>query len=88
MSNEVMTRNSEWMNHVVSHLNRMVDNFERIVTNYRPMAGGERFMTGKEVWGKMQPGRKTCGTTAKMGSFRFSNLGEKYSTESPTFKRF
>ena len=26
MSNEVMTRNSEWMNHIVNHLNRMVDN--------------------------------------------------------------
>lgn len=24
MSNEVMTRNSEWMNHIVNHLNRMV----------------------------------------------------------------
>ncbi|RHP57930.1 DNA-binding protein, partial [Segatella hominis] len=23
MSNEVMTRNSEWMNHIVNHLNRM-----------------------------------------------------------------
>lgn len=34
MSNEVMTRNSEWMNHIVSHLNRLVDNFERIVANY------------------------------------------------------
>ena len=29
MSNEVMTRNSEWMNHIVNHLNRMVDNFEQ-----------------------------------------------------------
>ena len=45
MSNEVMTRNSEWMNHIVNHLNRMVDNFERAVMNYRPMLGGERFMT-------------------------------------------
>nr|WP_296027382.1 hypothetical protein [uncultured Prevotella sp.] len=35
MSNEVMTRNSEWMNHVVNHLNRMVDNFERAVMNSR-----------------------------------------------------
>ena len=43
MSNEVMTRNSEWMN----HLNRMVDNFERAVMNHRPMLGGERFMTDK-----------------------------------------
>ena len=42
MSNEVMTRNSEWMNHIVNHLNRMVDNFERAVMNYRPMLGGER----------------------------------------------
>lgn len=40
-----MTRNSEWMNHIVNHLNRMVDNFERAVMNYRPMLGGERFMT-------------------------------------------
>ena len=36
MCNEVMTRNSEWMNHIVNHLNRMVDNFERAVMNYRP----------------------------------------------------
>ena len=49
MSNEVMTRNSEWMNHIVNHLNRMVDNFERAVKNYRPMLGGERFMTDKEL---------------------------------------
>ena len=39
MSNEVMTKNSEWMNHIVNHLNRMVDNFERAV-NCRPMLGG------------------------------------------------
>ena len=42
MSNEVMTRNSEWMNHIVNHLNRMVDNFERAVMNYRPMLDRER----------------------------------------------
>lgn len=35
-----MTRNSEWMNHIVNHLNRMVDNFERAVMNYRPMLNG------------------------------------------------
>ena len=45
MSNEVMTRNGEWMNHIVNHLNRMVDNFERAVMNYRPMLDGERFMS-------------------------------------------
>ena len=60
MSNEVMTRNSEWMNHIVNHLNRMVDNFERAVMNYRPMLGGERI----------------------------SSLAERYSTASPTFRRF
>ena len=43
MSNEVMTINSEWMNHIVNHLNRMVHNFERAVMNYRPMLDGERF---------------------------------------------
>ena len=43
MSNEVMTRNSEWMNHIVNHLYRMVDNFERAVMNYRPMLDGERY---------------------------------------------
>ena len=47
MSNEVMRRNSEWMNHIVNHLNRMVDNFERAVMNYRPMLDGERFMTAR-----------------------------------------
>ena len=36
MSNEVMTRNSEWMNHIVNHLNRMVDNFERAVMTTAP----------------------------------------------------
>ena len=47
MSNEVMTRNSEWMNHIVNYLNRMVDNFARAVMNYRPMLDGERFMIWK-----------------------------------------
>ena len=46
MSKEVLTRNSEWMNHIVNHLNRMVDKFERAVMNYRPMLDGERF-TGR-----------------------------------------
>ena len=54
MSNEVMTRNSEWMNHIVNHLNRMVDNFERAVMNYRPMLDGERFMTDKELCARLQ----------------------------------
>ena len=47
MSNEVMTRNREWMNHIVNHLNRMVDNFERAVLHYRPMLDCERFITDK-----------------------------------------
>ena len=59
MSNEVMTRNSEWMNHIVNHLNRMVDNFERAVMNYRPMLGGERFMTDKELCARLQLSRRT-----------------------------
>ena len=54
MSNEVMTRNSEWMNHIVNLLNRMVDNFERAVLNYRPMLDGERFMTDKELCARLQ----------------------------------
>ena len=33
MSNEVMTRNSEWMNHIVNHLNRMVEIYELYVFN-------------------------------------------------------
>ena len=52
-----MTRNSEWMNHIVNHLNRMVDNFERAVMNYRPMLGGERFMTDKKKGGRPPTGR-------------------------------
>ena len=59
MSNEVMTRNSEWMNHIVNHLNRMVDNFERAVMNYRPMLDGERFMTDKELCARLQLSRRT-----------------------------
>ena len=34
MGNEVMTRHSEWMSHIVSHLNRMVDDFERTVVRH------------------------------------------------------
>ena len=54
-----MTRNSEWMNHIVNHLNRMVDNFERAVMNYRPMLDGERFMTDKELCARLQLSRRT-----------------------------
>ena len=80
MSNEVMTRHSEWMSHIVSHLNRMVDDFERTVKNYRPMLGGERFLTDKELCAKLQLSRRT---TATMASFPISNLAERYSTENP-----
>ena len=59
MSNEVMTRNSEWMNHIVNHLNRLVDHFERAVMNYRPMLDGERFMTDKELCARLQLSRRT-----------------------------
>ena len=52
MSNEVMTRNSEWMNHIVNHLNRMVDNFERAVMNYRPMLDDGSHKPGwMRTWG-------------------------------------
>ena len=45
MNNEVMTRHSEWMSYVVSHLNHMVEDFEHTAKNYRPMLGGEQFLT-------------------------------------------
>ena len=86
MSNEVMTRNSEWMNHIVNHLNRMVDNFERAVKNYRPMLGGERFMTDKELCARLQLSRSR--TTETTVSSRISSLAERFSTASPTFRRF
>lgn len=88
MSNEVMTRNSEWMNHIVNHLNRMVDNFERAVMNYRPMLGGERFMTDKELCARLQLAEEPCRTTETTVSFRISSLAERFSTASPTFRRF
>lgn len=83
-----MTRNSEWMNHIVNHLNRMVDNFERAVMNYRPMLGGERFMTDKELCARLQLSRRTLQDYRKTVSFRISSLAERYSTASPTFRRF
>lgn len=89
MSNEVMTRNSEWMNHIVNHLNRMVDNFERAVMNYRPMLGGERFMTDKELCARLQLSRRTLQDYRETTvSSRISSLAERYSTASPTFRRF
>lgn len=88
MSNEVMTRNSEWMNHIVNHLNRMVDNFERAVMNYRPMLDGERFMTDKELCARLQLSRRTLQDYRKTVLSRISSLAERYSTASPTFRRF
>ena len=88
MSNEVMTRNSEWMNHIVNHLNRMVDNFERAVMNYRPMLGGERFMTDKELCARLQLSRRTLQDYRNNGVSCISSLAERYSTASPTFRRF
>lgn len=82
-----MTRNSEWMSHIVNHLNRMVDNFERAVMNYRPMLGGERFMTDKELCARLQLSRRTLQDYPTV-SFRISSLAERYSTASPTFRRF
>ena len=77
MSNEVMTRNCEWMNRFVSHLNRMVDNFERIVKNYRPMLGGERFMTDKELCAKLQLSRRTLQDYRNNGIIPYIQLGGK-----------
>ena len=82
-----MTRNSEWMNHIVNHLNRMVDNFERAVMNYRPILDGERFMTDKELCARLQLSRRTLQGYRNKSS-RISSLAERYSTASPTFRRF
>ena len=89
MSNEVMTRNSEWMNHIVNHLNRMVDNFERAVMNYRPMLGGERFMTDKELCARLQLSRRTLQDYRNNGVIPvYPPWRKDYSTASPTFRRF
>lgn len=77
MSNEVMTRNSEWMNHIVNHLNRMVDNFERAVMNYRPMLDGERFMTDKELCARLQLSRRTLQDYRNNGVIPYIQLGGK-----------
>ena len=77
MSNEVMTRSSEWMSHIVSHLNRMVDDFERIVKNYRPMLGGERFLTDKELCAKLQLSRRTLQDYRYNGIIPYIQLGGK-----------
>ena len=77
MSNEVMTRNSEWMNHIVNHLNRMVDNFERAVINYRPMLDGERFMTDKELCARLQLSRRTLQDYRNNGVIPYIQLGGK-----------
>ena len=67
MSNEVMTRNSEWMNHIVNHLNRMVDNFER----------AERFMTDKELCARLQLSRRTLQDYRNNGVIPYIQLGGK-----------
>ena len=77
MSNEVMTRHSEWMTHIVSHLNRMVEDFERITKNYRPMLGGERFLTDKELCAKLQLSRRTLQDYRNNGIIPYIQLGGK-----------
>ena len=77
MSNEVMTKSSEWMSHIVSHLNRMVDDFERTVKNYRPMLGGERFLTDKELCAKLQLSRRTLQDYRNNGIIPYIQLGGK-----------
>ena len=77
MSNEVMTRHSEWMSHIVSHLNRMVDDFERTVKNYRPMLGGECFLTDKELCAKLQLSRRTLQDYRNNGVIPYIQLGGK-----------
>ena len=72
-----MTRNSEWMNHIVNHLNRMVDNFERAVMNYRPMLDGERFMTDKELCARLQLSRRTLQDYRNNGVIPYIQLGGK-----------
>lgn len=72
-----MTRNSEWMNHIVNHLNRMVDNFERAVKNYRPMFDGERFMTDKELCARLQLSRRTLQDYRNNGVIPYIQLGGK-----------
>ena len=77
MSNEVMTKSSEWMSHIVSHLNRMVDDFERSVKNYRPMLDGERFLTDKELCAKLQLSRRTLQDYRNNGVIPYIQLGGK-----------
>ena len=77
MSNEVMTKSSEWISHIVSHLNRMIEDFERTAKNYRPMLGGERFLTDKELCTKLQLSRRTLQDYRNNGIIPYIQLGGK-----------
>ena len=77
MSNEVMTTNSELMNHILNHLNRMGDTFERAVMNYPPNLGDERIMTDKDLCARLQLSRRTLQDYRTNGVIPYIQLGGK-----------
>ena len=77
MSNEVMTRNNEWMNHIVNHPNRTVDNVERAGMTGRPMLGGGRCMTDTDPGARPQRSRRARQDDRNTGVIPYSQLGGK-----------
>ena len=74
---EMITNENERVVRLLSSLERMLSGIERLVANHRPTLGGERFLTDREVSGRLKVSRRTLQEWRTNGQISYITLGGK-----------
>ena len=74
---EIITKENERVRGFFHSIERMLDSIENFTANYRPTLGGERFLTDKEVSGRLKISRRTLQDYRTNGQVSYIQLGGK-----------
>ena len=74
---EIITNENERVVRLFSSLERMLSGIERLVANHRPTLGGDRFLTDREVSGRLKVSRRTLQEWRTNGQIAYITLGGK-----------
>ncbi|KAA6335392.1 hypothetical protein EZS27_016373 [termite gut metagenome] len=77
MSNEIITKDDERIKSFFRSLDRMFDKIDRLVANTPPTLNGERFLTDREVSGRLKVSKRTLQDYRTEGKIPYIHLGGK-----------
>ncbi len=75
--NELITGNNERVVSFFQSIDRMLDGIESMVKNCKPTLNGERYLTDKEVSGRLRLSRRTLQDYRDQGRIPYYQLGGK-----------